>query len=74
VRSVDDLRRGIVEVAGGLGAATLWIAWPKQASGFVTELKIQIVRQAGLETGLVDYKTCAIDPTWSGLAFVRRKS
>jgi len=74
VRSVDDLRRGIGRVSTRLGAATLWIAWPKQASGVATELKMQIIREVAMDAGLVDYKTCAIDATWSGLAFVRRKS
>ena len=74
VRSVDDLRRGIGPVSARLGGATLWIAWPKQASGVATDLKMQIIREVAMDTGLVDYKTCAIDATWSGLAFVRRKS
>jgi hypothetical protein len=74
VRSVDDLRRGILRVANRLGAATLWIAWPKQASGVATELKMQIIREVAMDAGLVDYKTCAIDATWSGLAFVRRRT
>jgi hypothetical protein len=74
VRSVDDLRRGIRRMANRLGAATLWIAWPKKASGAATELKMQIIREAATDAGLVDYKTCAIDATWSGLAFVQRKT
>jgi CheY-like chemotaxis protein len=74
VRSADDLRRGIGRVSTRLGAATLWIAWPKQASGVATELKMQIIREVAMDAGLVDYKTCAIDATWSGLAFVRRKT
>jgi len=28
----------------------------------------------GLATGLVDYKICAVDETWSGLAFAVRKA
>jgi len=31
------------------------------------------VRGTGLANGLVDYKICAIDATWSGLLFRRRK-
>jgi hypothetical protein len=31
------------------------------------------VRRVGLAGGLVDYKVCAIDATWSGLKFARRK-
>jgi hypothetical protein len=31
------------------------------------------VRDAGLAAGLVDYKVCAIDATWSGLLFATRR-
>jgi hypothetical protein len=31
-----------------------------------------VVRQIGLESGLVDNKVCAVDDTWSGLRFVIR--
>lgn len=51
----------------------LWIAWPKQASGIRTDLKEGIIREFGLAHGWVDYKICAIDETWSGLCFARRK-
>ncbi len=50
----------------------LWIAWPKKASGVVTDVSEQSVRDTGLANGLVDYKVCAIDETWSGLKFARR--
>ena len=51
----------------------IWIAWPKKTSGVATRLTEQDVRRAGLDTGLVDVKVCAIDATWSGLKFVRRR-
>jgi hypothetical protein len=38
-----------------------------------TDLTQQQVREVGLDAGLVDYKICAIDRTWSGLLFTRRK-
>lgn len=50
----------------------LWIAWPKRASGVPTDLGDALVRQAGLSTGLVDIKVCAINEIWSALKFVRR--
>jgi hypothetical protein len=50
----------------------LWIGWPKKASGKATDLNENIVREIGLERGLVDVKVCAIDETWSGLKFVVR--
>ena len=50
----------------------LWISWPKKASGMTTDLNENLVREIGLEAGLVDTKVCAIDETWSGLRFVVR--
>ena len=50
----------------------VWIGWPKKASGRSTDLNENIVRDIGLECGLVDVKVCAIDETWSGLKFVIR--
>ncbi|MBK5305226.1 MAG: DUF3052 domain-containing protein [Frankiaceae bacterium] len=50
----------------------LWVCWPKRASGRQTDLSENDVRDYGLAQGLVDVKVCAIDDTWSGLAFVRR--
>ena len=50
----------------------LWIAWPKKASGVVTDLSDNSVRQIGLDAGLVDVKVCAVNDIWSGLKFVYR--
>ena len=60
---------GTLAVGGGL-----WIAWPKKASGVVTDVTESIVRKVGLASGLVDNKICAIDATWSGLRFMRRRA
>lgn len=51
----------------------LWIMWPKKASGIRTDVSENSVRSFGLERGWVDYKVCAVDETWSGLLFARRK-
>jgi hypothetical protein len=50
----------------------IWIAWPKKAAAMKTDLDENLVRNIGLDAGLVDIKVCAIDTTWSGLKFVRR--
>jgi hypothetical protein len=50
----------------------LWVAWPKRASGVPTELDENVIREFGLDAGLVDNKVCAVDDTWSGLRFVIR--
>jgi hypothetical protein len=53
-------------------AGGLWVAWPKKASGIVTDMTEDVAREIGLPQGLVDNKVCAIDDTWSGLRFVIR--
>ena len=53
-------------------AGMLWIAWPKKASGVPSDLSDGIVRQIGLDAGLVDTKVCAVNDVWSGLKFVIR--
>jgi hypothetical protein len=50
----------------------LWVCWPKRASGVVTDLDENLVRELGLASGVVDVKVCAVDATWSGLCFVTR--
>ena len=51
----------------------VWISWPKKTSKLSTDLTEDVVRGLGLPHGLVDVKVCAVDETWSGLKFVRRK-
>ena len=53
-------------------AGGLWIAWPKRSAGVATDLTEHVVREIGLDGGLVDNKVCAIDEVWSGLRFVYR--
>jgi hypothetical protein len=50
-----------------------WVAWPKKTSRVETDVTFEVVQPAGLATGLVDNKVCAIDATWTGLRFVHRK-
>jgi len=52
---------------------SLWISWPKKASGVKTDLSEQDLRDMVLPLGWVDTKVAAVDDTWSGLKFVRRK-
>jgi hypothetical protein len=51
---------------------TLWVSWPKKASGVITDLDENFIREFGLKSGLVDVKVCAVDEVWSGLKFVYR--
>jgi hypothetical protein len=51
-------------------AGMLWISWPKKTSGVATDLTENVIRQSGLDAGLVDVKVCAVTDVWSGLKFV----
>ena len=51
----------------------IWVSWPKKASGAVTDITEDTIREVCLPMGLVDTKVCAVDETWSGLKLVIRK-
>lgn len=59
-------------------AGSVWVCWPKlaaqKAQGIVSDLSDGVVRALGLDLGWVDVKVAAIDETWSGLKFVRRRA
>jgi CheY-like chemotaxis protein len=68
-----ELQAHLLALRGADRQKTLWLAWPKKASGVKTELDGNVVRETGLRAGWVDFKVCALDDTWSGLAFKKRK-
>lgn len=74
LRSRDELAGGMKAMAARAGAGRLWIIWPKKASGVQTDVSEKDVRAIGLASGMVDFKICAVDATWSGLAFTRRRA
>ena len=68
-----DLARRFEDLAARLAPdGGLWVAYPKKSSGAPTDLTFSSVQEVGLEGGLVDNKSCAIDDTWSGVRFVIR--
>jgi hypothetical protein len=69
-RTLHDRFGPLLELIGPAGA--LWACWPKKASGVLSDLSENGVREHGLSCGVVDVKVAAIDLTWSGLKFVRR--
>jgi hypothetical protein len=51
----------------------VWLVYPKRESRQASDLNENVVRDAGLGAGLVDYKVCSIDSEWSALKFAHRK-
>ena len=72
VRSRKDLEHRIDKMRNFAQNGGLWIIWPKKASGIDSDVSQTIVREVGLGAGLVDFKVCSVDETWSGLRFTRR--
>ena len=52
----------------------LWVAWPKKAAAIESDLSFEIVQQIGLDAGLVDNKSAAVDEEWQAVRFVYRLS
>ncbi|MBI3097318.1 MAG: DUF3052 domain-containing protein [Planctomycetes bacterium] len=72
VHSRAELTAGIRRLVPLGEKGGLWIVWPKKTSTLATDVGELEVRQTGLGSGLVDFKICAVDETWSGLRFTRR--
>ena len=73
VRSARELNAHLITLRDAIGRQTLWMIWPKKASGVTSDLDGNVVRETGLATGWVDFKVCSVDDTWSGLAFKRKQ-
>ncbi len=73
LRSRAELRVALGRLSATLQQQVAWLAWPKKTSGVPSDLDGNVVRDAGLAAGLVDFKVCSVDATWSGLAFKRAK-
>lgn len=88
VTSRSHLRRRFPAADRALArGGKLWIIWQKRASGVTADpartsfrhpatksgLSQNTVRSFCLAAGYVDYKISAIDDTWSGLCFARRR-
>lgn len=60
-------------IRGCAAMSKLWILWRKGGKAVRGELTEGLIRETALNLGLVDYKVCSVDPTWSGMLFAQRK-
>jgi hypothetical protein len=71
--SKTELERRFAPLKAMLAPADgLWVAWPKKTAGIETDLDFTTVQRIGLDAGLVDNKSAAIDERWQALRFVYR--
>ena len=71
--SLEELERRFAPLKATMAPADgLWVAWPKKASKIETDLDFDSVQRIGLDGGLVDNKSAAIDDLWQAVRFVYR--
>ena len=73
VRSRDEHKKKLAKIVKLAAHGHIWTIWPKLTSALASDISETYVRNEGLRVGLVDYKVCAVDDTWSGLKFAPRK-
>ncbi|MEI9956971.1 MAG: hypothetical protein WDM90_11870 [Ferruginibacter sp.] len=72
-KNLDAFKKGMEKVlvyAAKNTSVTVWVSWYKKASGIVTNVNEDAIRNFALQNGLVDIKVCAVDELWSGLKLV----
>ena len=70
VRDPDEYLAGLRGIRQRMAKTRLWVVYPK---GQKTGLTQFFVRDSALAMGLVDYKICSVNETWTGLLFTRKK-
>jgi hypothetical protein len=75
VKSAAALGRELPELSREMRKGrTIWLVWPKKAGSVKSNLSMPRIREMCGEVGLVDYKVCALDETWSGMAVGPRRT
>jgi len=51
----------------------IWVSWPSPDAGIQTDVSEQAIREIAAPLGLIDTKSCTVDPCWCALKLVVRK-
>ena len=74
VRDADAYLAALPAMRNRTTKTRLWILYPKQQLRKpAAQLTQSFIREAALAVGLVDYKICSVNETWTGLLFTRKK-
>jgi hypothetical protein len=75
VSDVDEFLESLRAMRKLAGKSRLWVVYPKQtATRKKTELTQNVIREAARSVGLIDYKICSVDDTWTGFALAVKKT
>jgi hypothetical protein len=70
VRDPDSYMNSLPRMRAITAQSRLWVVWPKGGKSGITQT---LIRQSALAVGLVDYKICSVNETWSGMLFTRKR-
>jgi hypothetical protein len=70
VQDPDEYLAGLRRMRRWANQGRVWVVYPK---GNRTPLTQFTVREGAMAFGMVDYKVCSLDATWTGLAFTVKK-
>lgn len=74
VRDPDVYLAGLARIRQRAVVSRIWIVYPKQQAGKpASGITQTFVRESAIAVGLVDYKICSVNETWTGLLFTRKK-
>lgn len=73
IRDPDELRSALPRIRNLAPRTRLWIVWPKQSAPARGAITQPFIRESATVAGLVDYKICSVDRTWSAMLFARKK-
>jgi CheY-like chemotaxis protein len=74
IHDLDGYRSKARRMRALAGATKLWILWRKKSAAPESGLSERVIRETAASVGLVDYKICAVDRTWSAMAFAVKKA
>lgn len=75
VRDPAVFHAGLPRMRPRAAESKLWILWPKKKVGAPAQaINEQAIRDAAIAVGMVDYKVCSVNETWSALAIAVKKT
>lgn len=72
LRSKTELSSKLALITTMVKKSPTWVGWPKKTANIKSDLNQSIVREQCMAVGMVDYKICSINETWSALLFTWR--
>jgi CheY-like chemotaxis protein len=74
VRDLGSLHERLPELRRIVDQSRLWVLWPKQKASKRSGVTEKAIRESAIALGMVDYKICSYDATWSAIALARKRT